>query len=647
MQSDNEYTKEDDKNLDKAIAPTQTPATSSLTKPIDLGKGSEEEIFEKSKKVVSKMVNMFEKWDAWRKPLEDRWNQIYRLYFNDDNEVKTTTRSRIFVPMVFKLVEAALPLIVNTIFSSDSIFEVMPVNPADQPIADVIQILLDFQLTEASFYIKFLDFTKQLILYGTSYFKVYWKVKRQWVWERTPIRQPVSFFGIPMGEKIVGWEETKSYKIVDRRPEVDVLDILDVFPDPDATNVADGAGVFVRTFMSQDDLREMGAGPHPIYANTDDDGIKSGAPDGQYSVSRQYRNTTRGVSANVGKTKGVEILEFWGKYDVDGDGIREEAYIVVANRKVLLKATGNPFHHQKRPLIKSNLFRVPLEWYGIGVVEPVISQQHELNTLRRQRLDNINQVLNAMWKVKDTADIDLNSLITSPSGIIITSEMDGLEALRPNDVTGSAFAEASILESEMEAVTVTQAAQGNPASGKLGRTSSGARMIIAQSLEKFGTATRLIEETAVKRVIRMFHELNLQFLDDDDILRDPGLYGNLFAAEVTPEMLRAEIHIKMLGIGEMIGKEGKINQIASFVGMFKDTMTPEEINLTKKKMWTLMAFDPKDMGTTEPGPAMNPGANNDVSSVLESSQAGGIDPLAQELNRNGAEAAPPQATQGG
>jgi len=645
MPQDNEYSEEQNKKLDKEIAATQTPPLSSLSKPINIGEGSEEELYEKQKKIVDNMTKLFEPWSAWRQPLEDKWNQMYRLFFNDDSELKTPTRAKIFIPMVFKIIETGLPLIINTIFSSDSFFEVVPTNPEDQSIADVVQILLEYQLTQANFYPKFLEFTKQLLIYGTSYFKVFWKVERQWVWEREPIRKQVSFFGIPAGNRIVGWKEKKSYKVVERRPEVDLLDILDVFPDPGACKTQDGRGVFIRSYMDKEDLRELGAGPHPVYANTNSDSLKEGSNQ-SYSASRQYRLTTRGLSNRGGKDKGIEILEFFGKYDLDGDGIREEAYIVIANKQVLLKATANPWEHQKRPIVKANMFVVPLEWYGIGLIEPIIGQQNELNTLRRQRLDNINQILNNMWLAKDTADIDLNSLVTSPSGIIITSDMDGIESLRPNDVTSTSYIEAQTLEAEMEAITVTQAAQGNPASGKLGRTSSGARMIIAQSLEKFGMAIRMIEETAIKRVLRMFHQLNLQFLDDDEILRDPGMYGHLFSADVTPEMLRTEVKFKMLGISEMVGKEGKINQIASFVGMFKDVMTPEEVNLTKKQMWTLMGFNPKEMGTTEPGQPMNSSANPDVSSILGSSQAGGTDALQNEITRNGAEVAPPQATQG-
>ncbi|MCK5020508.1 MAG: hypothetical protein KAS32_26050 [Candidatus Peribacteraceae bacterium] len=637
MPEDTGYSEKQNSKLDTEISKSQDPASVAFDGPISIPKG--EDRLHKEKETVDKLMVKFNGWNDWRLPLENIWNEIYRLYFSCDQNIKTPTRSKLFVPMIFKLVESALPLIVNTIFSSDSIFDVIPTDTKDKDLAELIKLLLTYQMNQANFYPKFVDFAKQLILYGTSYFKVYWKVKRQWVWEREPIRKPVSILGIPMGERIVAHKETKTYKVVERRPEVDVMDILDVFPDPTARNEKEGEGVFLRSYMSLDDVREMGAGKYPVYANTDSP-LLIAAKSGNltYATSRQRRLSARSLgSTDVSKTKGVEILEFWGLWDIDGDGIREEAYIVIANRQVLLKATGNPFHHQQRPLVRSNLFSVPNEWFGLGIVEPIISDQHELNTLRRQRIDNINQTLNAMWKVLDVADIDLNTLVSSPDGIILTSDMDGIERLEPNDVTQTAYLEAQALSSEMENTTVPQAAQGTPQSGRLGRTASGARMIIAQSLERFGTAVKLIEETAIKRTIKLFHQLNLQFLDDDDILSDPGLYGDILSSDITPEMLRADVKFRMVGIGEMIGNEGKINQIASFLGMFKDTMTPEEIAATKEQVWRLMGFDPEGMANGQGNGVANPQAS------LPQGQ-GGLESITNEIAQNGA-SAPNAATQ--
>lgn len=633
-----DYTDKEDKKLDKEITKSQQDVGSrSEDEPLQIGVDPKsDEGLVRQELIVKNLVNKLTDWENWRKPHEDKWDEAYRLFFNKDDEAKLPTRAKIFVPMIFRIIESGVPLITNTIFSSENLFDVVPTNPQDADIADLIKILLTYQLGQANFFPKFIDFAKQLCLYGTSYFKVYWKVVRKWVWERTPIRKDVSLFGIRLPARIVGWKEEKKFKVTERRPEVDVLDVLDVFPDPSASNEREGEGVFIRTWMSMDDLRELGAGKYPVYANTDKETLTK-KEKSSTDTSRSERLTTRGVSSVLPtKARGVEVMEWWGKYDLDGDGIREECYIVIANRSILLKAVSNPFHHQKRPLVRSVLFSVPMEWFGIGLVEPVVDQQHELNTIRRQRLDNINMVLNRMWKVLDTGDVDTTQLISAPNHFVLVGQMDALEPLETKDVTQTAYTEANALQSEMEATTVTRAASGLPESGRLGRTASGARLIVGQSLEKFSLAVRLIEETAIKRTLRMMHQLNLQFIDDDDVLRDPGMYGHLFDQDMTPEAIRAEVNFQMKAASEMINSEAKINQLASFLGMGKDVMEGETIGKVLKKIYKLMGFDPDEInivGQTAP-PAPPP---------LPTGDGVGGDPnagLANEIARNGAQAQP-------
>ena len=538
----------------------------------------------------------FQTWASWRIPFEYVWDQIYRLYFSSPEQAKLPTRAKIFIPVVFQIIEAAVPKVINTLFNGEEFFDVVPVNAADQPVADSIKLLLNYQLSQSDLFLKFIDFTKQLFLYGTSYFHVYWKVRRQWVWTKVPVKQDVSFWGFKLGQRIVDWEEKKEFKVVEKRPELDVIDILDVYPDPDAHSDRrgeDGKAVWIRSFMDIDALKELGMGPYPVYDNTNDPQIQGGGSL-EYTNSRKNRFAVRNTTGTP-STRQVELLTRWGLYDLDGDGIREESVIVIANRKVVLKAISNPNFHQRRPIIRCNLFPVPGEWYGVGLVEPIIPLQHEINTLRRQRLDNLNIIINRMWKVSDTADIDLDTLISSPNGIILTNDMKGIEAIETADVTSGAMLESQQAMQDIENTTITKAAQGTPESGRLGRTASGAKMIIGAALEKFGVVVRLIEETGLKRVLRMYHQLNIQMLDEDEVLRDPGLYGNIFDEKITADMLKAEVKFKMMGMAEMINKEGKINQIVSFFGTFANFFDGQTIATLAKMVWKLMGFNPDDV----------------------------------------------------
>lgn len=608
--------------INQELSQVQPGEPSVAMQPIQIIASSPEERMRKEQEMVDTLVSRFTDWDTSRKTRENLWQRIYRLFFSTQEQHKTSTRSNITIPIIFQIIESAVPKIANVLFAQgEDFFDVGANNLTDETAsyqAEAIKKVLSVQLSKADFFVKFMDFVKQLMLYGTSYMKVYWKVKRDWVWERVPNRTVKTILGIPMGETIE-WSETKSYKVVERRPEIEVIDVLDVFPDPDAQDEETSKGIFVRSWIQKDDLRELGQGKYPIYANTENQALQSS--EDSYVNSRADRYTSRGLqAANTTKKNQVELLEFWGKYDVDGDGIKEEAHIVIANRQVLVKAQANPFHHQKRPIIRGVLFPAPKEWYGIGLVEPVISEVHELNTLRRQRIDNINLVLNRMWQANTLADVDLETLISSPGNIVLTDAMDAVKPLDTPDVTTSAYNEANIVQMDIERATVPPSAQGNTTSGQLGRTARGAQLIIGQALEKFGTATKLLEEMVLKKLLTMIHQLNLQFIDDDEVLQDPFLYKEIADLQLTPEDIRADVKFKMIGISEMVGSEGKINQIVSFMGVFGKVLSPESITSLSKKVWKLMGFNENEI--TLAGAQLGPGVENVVDPTVSAAIVG-------------------------
>jgi hypothetical protein len=579
------------------------------------------------KEVLNHVIKIFEKRWSWRRAYEVLWQEIYRMYFSVQNTQKTFSRSNITVPVIFQVIEAAVPKIVNTIFGSgEEYFDIIPVDPAEQQFADSIKLLLTYQLNQAEFMTKFVDFCKQLLLYGTSYFYVYWKVERDWVFTRKPVRKQRMINGFDLGE-MVEWEETKEYKVVRRRPEVEVLDILDVYPDPESRG-DERQDLIVQSWMGLTEVKEMGKGQFAVYANTDSSELTSDGAN-TYIMSRQVRWATRNVATpNPVDKESVELLTFWGRYDLDGDGIKEKVQIIVANRKVLFVARCNPFHHQQCPIIRCVFFPVPLEWYGMGLVEPVMNNVRELWTLRRQRIDNINLVINRMWKVNSLADIDLDTLISSPNGIILTDMMDGIEPLPTNDITANAYNEAAMVQSDIENATAPRSMQGTPESGKLGRTAKGAQLIIGQALEKFAVGTKLIEELGLKRVIKLMHQLNLQFIDQDEELN--ATYGAIFPQPVFVEDLRTDIRFKMVGISDMVNTEGKINQLISYFGVFAPYFDGITIEGIAKEVYKLQGKNPADIQII--------GVANPIPQGMSPTQQA----IAGQVSNQGAQAGPPQ-----
>jgi len=628
--NDNELdTNKMSKELDKAHGPEKMEDAA----PIQISGKDGMDSEERQRQIVDKLMGYFNKWESNRQPREDLWLEVYKRYFSIAENYKTLTRSKITVPVIFQIIEAALPKLVNSIFSNENkFFDVVATDTEsaeEQLKAELIRRVLEVQLDKSNFFIKFLDFAKQLLLYGTSYFKVYWKSEKDWVWERTPQRIQQSILGFPLGEAIK-WTEEKKYTYTKRQPDLEVLDILDVYADPNARHEQDGKGIFIRSWMDKDEFKELTQGKYPAYGNLEKVEINCGGGE-SFTESRSERLAPRGISSARNKDQ-IELLEFWGKMDIDGDGIKEEAVIVIADRNTVVKAKANPFHHQKRPIVRSVLIPAPNEFYGIGLVEPVLSEVHELNTLRRQRLDNINQTLNAMWQADPLADVELDTLISAPNNVILSSPLDAVRRLDTPDVTANAFNEATIVQQDIERATTPASVQGAPDSGRLGRTARGAQMIIGQALEKFGMATKLIEEMALRPILERYYQLDLQFISSDDVLRNPLLYKEIADLRVTPEQLRTNFEFKLVGISELVGTEANVNQIISFMSIFGKVLAPETIEGLARKVWKLMGFVPDEVKLA--GQSMPAGTENAVDPNLSNAVVG-------QVTNQGAQAAPP------
>ncbi|MGD9724887.1 MAG: hypothetical protein AB7V39_00565 [Nitrospiraceae bacterium] len=530
------------------------------------------EQFEIEQTIVKEVMAKFNRWSDWRRNYELLWAEIYKLFMTVPLVSNIPTRARVALPIVFQVVEAALPKLVTVIFGQPEWFQAQSnstANPVPPEVLEAHQDLLKYQLKLAKFFVKFVDFAKQLFLYGTSYFYVYHKVERQWVYERTPIREPLAFQGLIVNERHLRWEKKLEYKVTERRPEVEVLAIEDVYPDPEAKSEMACEGIFVASSISKAELKELSTGKYPVYANYDKL-AETGYGGGDKYQEQQFKVDKRtirgsGTTSFVDNKDNVELLTFWGKYDLDGDGIREEVQLVFANRSCLIKAIRNPFEHQKRPIVRGVLFPVPFEWYGLGLVEPIIALIHELYTIRNQYIDMNNLILNRMWKVATWADVDLDTLVTSPNGAILTGDMDGIQELEQQTLPGSVTEMSLMLQTDIENASAPKSIQGSPTSGALGRTARGAQLIITQALEKFGMGAKLIEESVIVEVLRMFKQLNEQFLDEDDKLEH--FYGHIIQGRLTPELLRAELDFTLLGISETITSEATINQLISLYNL--------------------------------------------------------------------------------
>jgi hypothetical protein len=549
------------------------------------------------KDMVSKFMGDLVKREDWRRAYELLWWQIYVAYMSGNVATRTPTRSKVFIPLIFQIIEIATPKLISFTSGNDSLFDVVANDINEADVAKNIKRLLSDQFDKNDFDDKYETFLKQLLLYGTSYFWVDWEVEWQWKVNRIPkVNRFVDDNGV--NQEKTTYETKKRYEIVGRKPKLTVLDVLDVFPSQDHPEVTNQPSVMIRKFLNRDEFARICDSPQPYFGNKDA-ALATGSSM-KYQETRQWRKTARGEISTV-SSNDIELIEVWGYWDLDGDGKDEPCQVVIANRMVVVRAVPNPFDHQEIPLVKVNFCKVPFEWFGIGLVEPVLTLQNETNLVRRQRLDNVNILINQMYKVLATdTSIDVDKVAASPSGVILVDAMENLQAIDRKDVTTSAYQDAQAIQQDMFNATVPASLTGNIDDMQGNNKGVGlgvAKVAVSQAMEKFATAAKAIETKGIKQVLRLFYMLDLQYLTNSEVVR--AFYGHLFPAPaiVTPAMIRtaAGVNFKMTVLSEMVNRDQKVNQMSTYFTLAQQQLAPESIDVILKQIWELMGFDSKDI----------------------------------------------------
>lgn len=562
------------------------------------------------KDIVSKSIGELIERENWRRAYEILWWQIYVSYMSGNVASRTPTRSKVFIPLVFQIIEIATPKLISFTSGNDSLFDVEANDVNEEEVAKNVKKLLSDQFDQNEFDDKYETFLKQLLLYGTSYFWVDWEVQWKWKVSREP-KKMVFVDDNGINQETTEYVTTKRYEIAGRRPKLSVLDVLDVFPSQDHAEVENQPSVMIRKFMDRDEFSRICDSPQPYFGNKDM-ALATGTSM-KFQETRQWRKTARGEISTV-KSKDIELVEVWGYWDLDGDGKDEPCQVVIANRQVVVRAVPNPFDHQEVPLVKVNFCKVPLEWYGIGLVEPVLSLQNETNLVRRQRLDNVNLLINQMYKVLSTdTSIDIDKLASSPSGVVLVDDMNNVQPLTRGDVTNTAYQDAQIIQQDIFNATVPSSLSGSidDMSNSKNVGLGVAKVAVGQAMEKFATAAKAIENKGIKHVLKLFYMLDLQYLTNSQVIR--AFYGHLFPepAIVTPAMIRtaAGVSFKMTVLSEMIGRDQKVNQMSTYFTLAQNQLAPQSIDVILKQIWELMGFDSKDIraaNLTPPPPAATP-----------------------------------------
>lgn len=246
-------------------------------------------------------------------------------------------------------------------------------------------------------------------------------------------------------------------RVVLEYPTFRPLDSLNVFFDPRIQSIDDMRAVVV--FDDNVSMSYLMENKEFYYKEAVEELKKIGAGTSTDNSKESNKFTLQGIpDTNSDKDDVVSVKYYFGyfcedetkdsKPDYDTEKL---VFATVVNDTILLECKELPF----MPLEIFTPSRVPGQSIGIGALQPIHDLHKAYNLVRNQRFDNVNLVINRMWKMKQGAGIDPRKLVSKPGHVITLKDMDAVEPLQTPDVTGSSFKEAQELDVDMQTATGT------------------------------------------------------------------------------------------------------------------------------------------------------------------------------------------------
>lgn len=422
---------------------------------------------ESPKDKVSEVLTCFNKAYKAKQSKETLFREIYRRYRSYLEVTQQTTRSSLFIPESFTLVETVAPRMT----ARKPSFKAIARSSSAISKADAVGKLLDYRYDVMELQQIIKNYVKQGLIYGTSLIKMGWDADKE-----MPVAYPI--------------------------------DLADIFPDPDSCSWDEGY-IIHRYYKEVDDLKKSKI----KYINLDQLELKtkSGVRDEQM---RQDRDAIQGIPFEP-NIEGCEILEWWGYED-------GEIYVrAIANRSVLIRDNKNPNPIDEFPFVPFFDQEVPFEKWGIGEIEPIMDLQDEENTTRNQRIDEKNLSIHNMWLVSKTSGIDYKTLISKPGGIILANDINGIKGLEKQNITQNSIEEINLIKKDIQNATgVNDYVRGQ------GKSESATESAIntQEANQRFADKVNNLE-IALKKIGKWIVALDAEFLTSALKIQIMGKFG--------------------------------------------------------------------------------------------------------------------------
>lgn len=483
----------------------------------------------------STLQGQFTDWLERRKPQEEKMLRAYQdnMRISRDDDTKETgiskaQKSKIFVGSTRGKVRTARAKLKDALFSNGSFpFDTKPSNEKLKPFADTMEAILEYQLEDGHAKQVLGTGINAISVYGTGFiFGPFVKEKSRTTVEPTP-----------MGLQ----EQTFSYAC----PYYEHARTMDVYPDPEAEDVADGLGVFwasrkqpefVRALKGQEGYSDRAidsAVQEKVSSYTD-----QGSDRTDQARMNLYRYTREGrvwFIRYFGLVKRRE-LEQWKRDNAGGgaqveeiapqdddDAERVEAIVIMAGGQVI-KAEENPYKERKRPVRRCVYEDVEHEMWGVGIPENNDPHQRVTNAAFRLFIEGkafallpISSIDRSKFEVTEDFKLFPGKRYLMKPGLTADERKEAILWHQIPDVTQGWESVIALSEKFSDDDTaITKYTQGDDAS-HLNKTAHGISMIMNAASLPLKEVLDNVDEMWIEDMVESLIDWNLEHLEPETV----------------------------------------------------------------------------------------------------------------------------------
>jgi len=445
-------------------------------------------------------------------------------------------RSKIVWKLIKKQGEALVSNIVKPFLGNYDIVEINPVTEADVYKSKIDEKLINHYWNKEFKATRFLkSLGKVLVPEGTCFIRVGWNRETRERKQTIPLealtqemRDTFSAKGAKFLENADGTVTITVINILSNNPTAKVVRNEDIYIDPTADTFEEAKFLIYEMRISLSDIMN-----DPIYdkeavsrlekiVSQNDDKRRDGHDIHNYNLSDfEFKDEAR---------KKIVLYEYWGEYDLDGDGNTEPVVATMArygDDNLILRMDRNPFPFKKIPFICIPLYEEPFKIYGRSLSDMISDEQKLSTSIVRGIIDNMANSNNGMKFFKKGAldAVNFNRLKRGDKYIEInthdsinTAIMDG----NFNQLPVHIFNMLTMLDSQAESLTgITKAMQGLPGSEMKSSTSNFSAMMTQSQIRLLDVTNNITN--GLREMLEMWMSMTIAYVDDNEIKRITGI----------------------------------------------------------------------------------------------------------------------------